>query len=185
MHFSTKFEFPKPTCSWVISRNVLYFMGTIDIAFSFTAHVRYHVTYAQGVNFTHIFGIPNPTCLFTMQLWWLYNEGKSSCVKTMHGPELIAPWVSAHTWNHVICWRCSKCRIAVILIDVNLPYCTSKVEHIVAFTATAIFVLRMRKKLFMNFRGQFRHHRSNPHFLTESEISQVGDVFPCILYAES
>jgi len=74
-----------------MSRNVLYFMGTTDIAFSFTAHVRYHVTYAQGVNFTHIFGIPNPTCLFTMQLWWLYNEGKSSCVKTMHGPELIAP----------------------------------------------------------------------------------------------
>ena len=27
-----------------------------------------------------------------------------------------------------------KCLIAVVLVDVDLPYCTSKVEHIVAFT---------------------------------------------------
>ena len=28
-----------------------------------------------------------------------------------------------------------KSIIAVVLVDVDLPYCTSKVEHIVAFTA--------------------------------------------------
>ena len=29
-----------------------------------------------------------------------------------------------------------KCLIAVILVDVDLPYWTSKVEHLVAFAAT-------------------------------------------------
>jgi len=32
---------------------------------------------SNGVNFTHIFGIPNPVLLI-VQLQWLYNEGKSS-----------------------------------------------------------------------------------------------------------
>jgi len=35
----------------------------------------------------------------------------------------------------VICLRCFKCLIALVLEDVDLPYCTRKVEHIVAFTA--------------------------------------------------
>ena len=35
----------------------------------------------------------------------------------------------------MICLRWPKCLNAVVLVDVDLPYCTSKVEHIVAFTA--------------------------------------------------
>jgi len=39
-----------------------------------------------------------------------------------------------------------KCLIAVVLVDVVLPYWTSKVEHLVAFAAiSATFVLRMRR----------------------------------------
>ena len=37
-----------------------------------------------------------------------------------------------------------KCLIAVVLVDVDLQYWTSKVEHLVAFTATVsnIYVLQ-------------------------------------------
>ena len=36
-----------------------------------------------------------------------------------------------------------KCLIAVVLVNVDLPYWTSKVEHLRPFSAT--FVLRMRR----------------------------------------
>jgi len=42
---------------------------------------------------------------------------------------------SAHARNHVICLRWFKCLNAVVLDDVDLPYWTSKVEHVAAFTA--------------------------------------------------
>jgi len=42
---------------------------------------------------------------------------------------------SAHARNHVICLRWPKCLNAVVRADVDLPYWTSKVEHIEAFTA--------------------------------------------------
>jgi len=32
----------------------------VDNAFAATAHAPYHVTYAYGANFSHIFEIPNP-----------------------------------------------------------------------------------------------------------------------------
>jgi len=49
--------------------------------------------------------------------------------------------------------RCSKCLIAVVLVDVDLPYWTSKVEHIVAFTAifSNICTACAQKRLFTNF----------------------------------
>jgi len=53
----------------------------------------------------------------------------------MHGPVLKDVWVSAHSRNHVICLRRPKCLITLVFDDVDLPYCTSKVEHIVTFTA--------------------------------------------------
>ena len=34
-----------------------------------------------------------------------------------------------------------KCRIAVVLVDVDLPYWTSKVEHLVAFAAIVSNIL--------------------------------------------
>jgi len=55
-----------------------------------------------------------------------------------------------------------KCLIAVVLIDVDLPYGTSKVEHLVAFTAIVsnICTAHAQKRLFMNFQYKFRHRRS-------------------------
>ena len=52
-----------------------------------------------------------------------------------------------------------KCLIAVVLVDVDLPYWTSKVEHLVVFTAifSNICTAHAQKRLFMNFRCKFRH----------------------------
>ena len=54
--------------------------------------------------------------------------------------------------------------IAVVVVDVDLPYWTSKVEHIVAFTAifSNICTAHAQKRLFMNFWCKFRHRRSIP-----------------------
>ena len=55
-----------------------------------------------------------------------------------------------------------KCIIAAVLVDVDLPYWTSKVEHLVAFTAifSNICTARAQKRLFMTFRCKVRHRRS-------------------------
>ena len=109
----------------------------------------------------------------------------------MHGPVLKDVWVSAHARNHVMCWRCPKCLIAVVLVDVDLPYFTSKVEHIVFFTAifSNVWTAHVQKRLFMNFRYKFRHLCSirRPRFPVR--VQNFGDLasFPidfCILYAE-
>ena len=68
-----------------------------------------------------------------------------------------------------------KCLIAVVLIDVDLPYGTSKVEHLVAFTAIVsnICTAHAQKRLFMNFQYKFRHRRSTRRprfFLLECKI---------------
>ena len=44
-----------------------------------------------------------------------------------------------------------KCLIAVVLVDVDLPYWTSKVEHLVAFAAIVsnICTAHAQKRLFM------------------------------------
>ena len=57
---------------------------------------------------------------------------------------------------------CPKCFIAVVLVDVDLPYWTEKVEHIVAFTAifSNISTAHAQKRLFMNFRCKIRHRHS-------------------------
>jgi len=109
----------------------------------------------------------------------------------MHGSVLKNVWVAAHARNHVICWRCPKCLIAVVLVDVDLLYWTSKVEHIVSFTAifSNICTAHAQKRLFMNFRCKFRHRRSigRPRFLVR--VQNFGDLVTfsvdfCILYAE-
>ena len=102
-------------------------------------------------------------------------------------------WVSAHARNHVICKRYPKCPIAVVLADVDLPYWTSKVEHIAAVTAifSNICTAHPQKRIFVNFRCKFWHRHSirRPRFPVSAKFRQFGDVFRwffnfCILYAE-
>jgi len=84
-----------------------------------------------------------------------------------------------------------KCLIAVVLVDVDLPYWTSKVQHLVAFTAifSNICTAHVQKWLFVNFRCKFRHRRSirRPQF--PIIVQNFGDLATftvdfCILYAE-
>ena len=67
-----------------------------------------------------------------------------------------------------------KCLIAVVLVGVNSPYWTSKVEDIVAFAAIVsnICSAHAQKRLFMHFRCKFRHRRSirRPHASTPTSI---------------
>ena len=86
---------------------------------------------------------------------------------------------------------CPKCLIAVVLVDVDLPYWTLKVEHIVAFIAIFrnICTAHVQKLLFMNFRCIFRHRCSirRPRFPVR--VQNFGDLASfstdfCILYAE-
>jgi len=69
------------------------------------------------------------------------------------------------------------CPIAVVLADVDLPYCTSKIEHIAAFTAifSNICVAHEQKRLFMNFRCKFRHRRSIPRPRFPISVHNFGD----------
>jgi len=85
-----------------------------------------------------------------------------------------------------------KCLIAVVLVDVDLPYWTSRVAHLVAFTAifSNICTTHAQKRLFMNFRCKFRHRRSisRPRFpvrVQHFSNLQTFSVDFCILYAES
>ena len=84
-----------------------------------------------------------------------------------------------------------RCLIAVVLVDVDLPYWTLKVEHLVAFTAifSNICTTHAQKRLFMNFQWKFRHRRliCRPRFPFRvqnfSDLATFSDDF-CILYAE-
>ena len=84
-----------------------------------------------------------------------------------------------------------KCLIAVVLVDVDLPYWTSKVKHLVAFAAIFrnICTAHAQKRLFMHFRCKFRHRRSirRPRFPVR--VQNFGDLATfsvdyCILYSE-
>ena len=88
--------------------------------------------------------------------------------------------VCAHARNQI---KCSvklaiKCLIAVVLVDVDLPYWTSKVQHLVAFAAIVsnICTAHAQKRLFMHFRCKFRHRRSirRPRF--PIRVQNFGDL---------
>ena len=84
-----------------------------------------------------------------------------------------------------MCLRWPKCLNAVVLADVDLPYWTSKVEHIAAFTAifSNICTARAQKRLFLNFRCKFSHRRSirPPRFRGRvQKISAIWRRFPLI-----
>ena len=65
-----------------------------------------------------------------------------------------------------------KCLIAVVIVDVDLQYWTSQVEHLVAFAATA----HAQRGLFMYFRCKFRHRHSihRPRF--PIRVQNIGDL---------
>ena len=87
--------------------------------------------------------------------------------------------ISFWAWakNHVMCWRCPKWLIAVVLVDVDLPYWTSKVEHIVAFTAIfSNVLLRMRRSGYLWTSGvnlDTAVRFADPDFLSECNISAI------------
>jgi len=80
---------------------------------------------------------------------------------------------------------------AVVLADADLPYWTSKIEHIAAFTAifSNICTAHAQKRLFLNIRCKFRHRRSirRPRFAVR--VQNFGDLATfsvdfCIIYSE-
>ena len=90
-----------------------------------------------------------------------------------------------------ITWSVKGNLNVVVLDDVDLPYWTSKFEHIVAFTAifTNICTAHAQKRLFMNFRCKFRHHASIPRPRFLNRVHNFGDLVTfsvdyCILYSE-
>ena len=77
-----------------------------------------------------------------------------------------------------------KCLIAVVLVDVDLPYWTSKVEHLVAFAAIVsnICTAHAQKRLLMHFGVNldtaFRF--ADPGFLLGCKISAIWRRFTLI-----
>jgi len=93
--------------------------------------------------------------------------------------------------NHVICSRCPECLTAVVLVDVGISYWTSKIEHIVVFTAifSNICTAHAQKRLFVNFLCKFRHRRSTPRPRFPIRVQHFSDLATfsvafCILYAK-
>ena len=78
-----------------------------------------------------------------------------------------------------------KCLIAVVLVDVDLPYWISKVEHLIAFPATLsnICTAHAHKRLFMHFRYKFIDTAvrfADPDFLLRCKISAIRRCFTLI-----
>ena len=104
---------------------------------------------------------------------WFLRHSVQRCVK---GRRLVC----AHARNQIT--RSVKvaliCLIAVVLVGVDLPYWTSKVEHLVAFAAIVgnICTAHAQKRLFLNFRCKFRHRRSirRPRF--PISVQNFGDL---------
>ena len=81
-----------------------------------------------------------------------------------------------------------KCLIAAAFVNVDLPYWTSKVDHIVAFTAifSNICTVHAQKRLFMNSGVNLDTAVRFPYpdFLLECKISVMVSIDFCILYAK-
>jgi len=78
-----------------------------------------------------------------------------------------------------------------VLVDVDLPYWTSKVEHIAAFTAifSNICTAHAHKRLFMNIWCKFRHRRLIRRSRFPIRVQNFSDLATfsvdfCILIAE-
>ena len=134
---SAKFEDPLPTYSWVVSHKVFYW----HCVFNHWACAVSRDLCVRGKFYPHVL---NP------QPWFIYSlcNFVASSMKVIqvicHNnalPCVRSRMVSAHAWNYVVCWRFPKCLIAVVLVDVDLPYSTSKVQHLIAFTTIIINIL--------------------------------------------
>jgi len=84
-----------------------------------------------------------------------------------------------------------KCLITVIFVNDDLPYWTSKVEHLVAFAATVsnICTAHAQKRLFVNFQCKFRHRCLIHRLRFSIRVQNFSDLATfsvdiCILYAE-
>ena len=129
---ATKFEDPTTIRSWVITFPIDYHWKCVR---GHCACAESRDWWVGGEKRVHFWN-PRPRFAYS-----LYHFGGS----TMNIIKLICEnnsrpmwknvWDSAHTRNHVICLSWPKCLNAVVLADVDLPYWTSKVEHIAAFTA--------------------------------------------------
>ena len=77
-----------------------------------------------------------------------------------------------------------KCLIAVVVVDVDLPYWTSIVEHLVAFAAiVSNFVLRMRRNGYLCTSGvnlDTAVRFADPDFLLECKIPAIWRRFTLI-----
>jgi len=77
-----------------------------------------------------------------------------------------------------------KCLIAVVLVDVNLPYWATKVEHLVAFAAIVSNICtRMRKNGYLCTSGvnlDTTVRFTDPDFLLECKISAIWRRFTLI-----
>ena len=74
-----------------------------------------------------------------------------------------------------------KCLIAVVLVDVDLPYWTSKVEHLVALSAT--FAVRMSRNGYLCTSGvnlDTAVRFADPEFLLGCKISAIRRCFTLI-----
>ena len=112
---------------------------------------------------------------------WLLRHSLQRCVKSRR---LVCAHATTRSVNVAL-----KCLIAVVLVNVDLPYWTSKVEHLVAFAGINICTAHAQKRLFMHFRCKFRHRRSirRPRF--SIRVQNFGDLATfsvdfCILYSE-
>ena len=78
---------------------------------------------------------------------------------------------------------------AVVLVDVDLPYWTSKIEHMIAFTAifSNVCTAHAQQLLFMFFRCKFRQCRSIHRPWLPVRVQNFGDLATfsvdlCVLY---
>ena len=101
---------------------------------------------------------------------WLLHNSVQRCVKSRR---LVCAHATTRSVNVAL-----KCLIAVVLVNIDLPYWTSKVEHLVAFAATVsnIFTAHAQRRLFMYFRCKNRHRRliRRPRF--PIRVQNFGDL---------
>jgi len=138
---------------------------TIHNAFAATAHAPYHVTYAWRQIFSRICEICDPDLpIRNATFMALRLRQMEVLAKTVHGPVLKITQRSAHAQNRVSVQRCRNNFTTIVLGVHDFPLTGSNVGNLTAFRAifTYIFTAHAQKRLFMNFRLKFWHHRSIP-----------------------
>ena len=189
-NLATKLDDPTPIRSWFMRYNVSHWLP-LKMRTPSLRMRRITWPMSRVWNMITFLESSTPICLS------LYHFGGSTmniikviCENNAR-PYVKNVWDSAHARNHVICLRWPKCLIAVVLVDVDLPYWTSKVEHIAAFTAifSNICTAHAHKRLFMNIWCKFRHRRLIRRSRFPIRVQNFSDLATfsvdfCILIAE-